>query len=105
VRAGENMPTLNRSAIVVTPKQPFLDWLHTTDAMSAELTLLELIRDPTIYLIPECDTDEDVVEVLRDLCEEIFKEQLAGWYRDDQSGRKTGASTNCDAGSIISTIS
>ena len=66
------MPTLNRSAIVVTPKQPFLDWLHTTDAMSAELTLLELIRDPTIYLIPECDTDEDVVEVLRDLCEEIF---------------------------------
>ena len=37
--------------------------------MSAELTLLELIRDPTIYLIPECDTDEDVVEVLRDLCE------------------------------------
>ena len=31
----ENMPTLNRSAIVVTPKQPFLDWLHTTDLMSA----------------------------------------------------------------------
>ena len=51
--------------------------------MSAELTLLELIRDPTIYLIPECDTDEDVVEVLRDLCEEIFKEQLTGWYRDE----------------------
>jgi hypothetical protein len=49
VRAGENKPTLNRSAIVVTPKQPFLDWLHTTDAMSAELTLLELIRDPTIH--------------------------------------------------------
>jgi hypothetical protein len=47
------MPRLNRSAIVVTPKQPFLDWLHTTDAMSAELTLLELIRDPTIYLIPD----------------------------------------------------
>lgn len=81
MRAGEN--TLNRSAIVVTPKQPFLDWLHTTDAMSAELTLLELIWDATIYLVPECDTDEDVVEVLRDLCEEIFKEQLAGWYRDE----------------------
>jgi hypothetical protein len=46
--------------------------------MSAELTLLELIRDPTIYLIPECDTDEDVVEVLRDLCEEIFKESAGG---------------------------
>jgi len=84
VRArADNMPTLNRSAIVVTAKLPFLDCLYTTDATSAELTLLELIRAPTIYLIPECDTDEDVVEVLRDLCEQIFKEQLAGWYRDE----------------------
>jgi len=84
VRArADNMPTLNRSATVLTPKLPFLGWLYTTEATSAELTLLELIRAPTIYLIPECDTDEDVVEVLRDLCEQIFKEQLAGWYRDE----------------------
>ena len=57
---ADNMPTLNRSATVLTPKLPFLDWLYTTEATSAELTLLELIRAPTIYLIPECDTDEDV---------------------------------------------
>jgi len=83
VRArADNMPTLNRSATVLTPK-PFLGWLYTTEATSAELTLLELIRAPTVHLILECDTDEDVVEVLRDLCEQIFKEQLAGWYRDE----------------------
>jgi hypothetical protein len=76
------MVTLNRSAIVVKPKQPFLDWLHATDPTSLELTLLHLTREPTIYLIPECDTDEDVAEVLRELCEEIFEEQLAGWYTD-----------------------
>ena len=43
-----DMVTLNRSAIVVTPKQPFLDWL-------------------------------------RDSCEEIFEEQLAGWYTDESA--------------------
>jgi len=82
VREEDNTPTLNRSAIVVTPKQPFLDWLHTADPTSLELTLFNLTREPTIYLIPECDTDEGVAEVLRDLCEEIFEEQLAGWYTD-----------------------
>lgn len=76
------MSTLNRSAIVVKPKQPFLDWLHAADPTSLELTLLNPVREPTIYLIPEYDTKEDVAEVLRELCQEIFEEQLAGWYTD-----------------------
>ena len=76
------MDTLNRSAIVVKPKQPFLDWLHAADPTSRELSMPDLVREPTIYLIPECDTDEEVADVLRGLCEEIFEEQLAGWYTD-----------------------
>ena len=74
---------LNRSAIVVKPRQPFLDWLYSADPTSHRLTLRDLTRDPTIYLIPECDTEEDVHEVLRELCEEIFVEQLAGRFRDE----------------------
>lgn len=73
---------LNRSAIVVKPKQPFLDWLHVADPTSCELTLLDLVREPTIYLIQECETDEEVAEVLNELCKEIFEEQLSGWYTD-----------------------
>ena len=76
---------LNRSAIVVKPKQPFLDWLHTADPTSHRLTLRDLSLEPTIYLIPECDTGEDVREVLEELCEEIFVAQLAGWFRDEQT--------------------
>jgi hypothetical protein len=55
------MLVLNRSAIVVKPKEPFLDWLHAADPSGRDLTLLDLVREPTIYLIPECDTDDDVV--------------------------------------------
>src|ERR1035438_5602040 len=69
---------LNRSAIVVKPRQPFLDWLHTADPTSHRLTLGDLTLEPTIYLIPECDTEEDVREVLREVCEEIFVAPI-GW--------------------------
>ena len=79
------MVTLNRSAIVVTPRQPFLEWLHAVDPTSRHITLQELDRDPAVYLIPECDTDEDVGHVLGELCEEIFVEQLTGWYTDAAS--------------------
>jgi hypothetical protein len=41
---------------------------------------------PAIYLIPECDTDAEVDEVLRQLCEEIFIEQLAGWLTTERRG-------------------
>lgn len=76
---------LNRSAIVVKPRQPFLDWLHTADPTSRSLSLRELVQEPTIYLIPECDTEEDVRGVLQELCEEIFVEQLASWFTDEST--------------------
>ena len=56
--AKDNMVTLNRSAIVVKPKQPFLDWLHEADPTSFHLTLQELVRETAVYLIPECDGEE-----------------------------------------------
>src|ERR1035437_4812801 len=76
---------LNRSAIEVKPRQSFLGWLHTADPTSHRLTLGDLTREPTIYLIPECDTEEDVREVLRKVCEEIFVAQLAGWFREEET--------------------
>ena len=75
------MVAVDRSAIVVTPKQPFLDWLHAVDPTSSELKLADLSIEPTIYLIPECEVPEDVVECLQDVCGEIFQDQLNGWYR------------------------
>ena len=35
---------LNRSAIVVKPRQPFLDWLHTADPTSHTLTLVNWLQ-------------------------------------------------------------
>ena len=75
------MRTVNRSAVVVIPKQPFLDWLHRVDPTSVEIALTDLERDPSIYLLPECDLEAELEERLREACEEIFDGQLNGWYR------------------------
>jgi hypothetical protein len=75
------MNTINRSAVIVMPAQPFLDWLHRVDPTSAELKLEDLRQEPTIYLLPEYDTEEEKRGYLREYCSEIFEEQLDGWYR------------------------
>jgi hypothetical protein len=75
------MDMVNRSALVVKPAQPFLDWLHRVDRTSAHLTLEDLSREPTIYLLPEWETNEEALEHLAEISDEIFEEQLNGWYR------------------------
>ena len=45
---------LNRSAIVVKPKQPFLEWIHAADPTSLDLTVLDPLREPTM-LVDLCD--------------------------------------------------
>jgi hypothetical protein len=69
---------LNRSAIVVKPRQPFLDWLHTADPTSHRLTLRDLTREPTIYLIPECDTEEDSPRSLGGIVRGDFRCAIGG---------------------------
>jgi hypothetical protein len=41
------MRSLNRTGVMVIPKQPFLDWLRQIDDTSDELTLADLAREPS----------------------------------------------------------
>jgi hypothetical protein len=74
------MIAINRTAFVVRPGKPFLDWLHRVDPTSDELTLEDLQEDPTVYLLRECEGDEDPRTCLEEKCGEIFEEQLDSWY-------------------------
>ncbi|MBC7927966.1 MAG: hypothetical protein H7039_20160 [Bryobacteraceae bacterium] len=75
------MATVNRSAVSVKPAQPFLDWLHRVDPSSANLKLEDLQLEPTVYLLPEWEADKDALKHLAEVSEDIFAEQLEGWYR------------------------
>ena len=87
------MHDLNRSAIIAIPKQPFLDWLHSVDPTSADITLDDLAREPAIYLIKECDNEAAFQRELRRVAPVIFEELLDAWWteRSDWPARQTYA--------------
>jgi hypothetical protein len=82
------MITINRTAIVVRPGQPFLDWLHGADPTSTELSLEDLRREPTVYLLPECENEQEARMRLEEVSGQLFEEQLDEWYRVPSSWPK-----------------
>lgn len=81
------IPTVNRSCMIVNLKQPFVEWLNILEERDREhnSTKDEINTDNTVYLIPEYMTDEDREEVIQALYEEVFLNELAAWWtnRDD----------------------
>ena len=75
------MITINLKAIMGMPCQPLPDWLHRADQTSNELSLDDLRRDPTVYLLPECENAEEARECPEEACDQIFEEQLDGCHR------------------------
>ena len=70
---------LNRSALVIRPLQPFLDWAQSHNE-SAPLQEYEV--EPTVYLIPEVGSDQDEHEVLLKVYPEVFEMELFEWHTD-----------------------
>ena len=75
------MEMINRCAVLVQPAQPFLEWLRRVDPMSAKLTLEDFRREPTIYLLPEWETEQEALQQLASVCSDIFEEQMNSWFR------------------------
>ena len=62
------------------PGQRFLEWLQFVDSTNADLTLDEVQHDPSVYLLPSFESDEERDEALGAVCNEIFEDQLEAWY-------------------------
>jgi len=70
---------INRCVIIVRAKQPFLDWLLSLPDM-LDVSLDEINRDPKAYLLPFIDELSGQPALLEEFYEQIFEEQLAGWW-------------------------
>ncbi len=78
---------VERCAVVVKPKQPYMDWIVEQDP-SFKISLEELQRDCRVYLVPDFG-DKDVIETaiekyLKKTYEEIFLSELSAWYTDEK---------------------
>lgn len=74
---------INRSAVIVKPKQSFLEWTKLDDKEGlAESVFNSLRKEPHVYLLPEYVDDTTQREVLEDYWAALFESMLAGWLRD-----------------------
>lgn len=78
---------VERSVVVLKPRQPLLDWINANLAISEDtmLTLDSIRVDCNSYLIPEVDSIEDGVSYVDENFEALFHLELASWSEDQTS--------------------
>ena len=79
---------INRTVLVVKPKQPFLAWALSLDDEIKDLTLERLRRDCTAYLVPEIEFDSDQRHVL-EWCFTLLFDSLKAGTPNRKIGRRT----------------
>ncbi len=78
------MEIINRSAIILRPKQPYLDWTKLDDETGVADSVYESMReDPAVYLVPGWEDDDEGRQVLKEFWPALFEAMLEGWLLDD----------------------
>jgi len=88
------MELVNRAAITVVPKEPYIDWANGLEQLGVKLTPENQLA-PTVYLIEDISeylvTDE---EVMKRYFKVIFEAELRAWHRiEDDWPKKRGFKT------------
>lgn len=76
---------VERSVVVIKPKQPFLEWInHTFHDLPQPLTLDSIRTDCNSYLIPEANEIEDGINYVDERFTDLFALELSSWTDDEQ---------------------
>ncbi len=73
---------INRAALIVRPKQPYLDWAA---GLGEDGDVPELEAEQTVYLIPVFESDEEAEAILDAVHAEVFANELWGWHTDESA--------------------
>ncbi len=78
---------INRAAVLLRCKAPVLEWIQgvTPASHAGDLSLAELNRERTVYLISdrEADTDDSLRRWIKKRYRLLFEEELASWCTDE----------------------
>jgi len=75
------MKLLNRSAFVLRPKDPYIQWASAIDGEPPE-SLSDLRDHVSVYLVPEEPTGTEETPPLSEYFAEIFDSELEAWSLD-----------------------
>ena len=76
---------VNRQAVVVAAKQPFVDWINRVEKQSGNEATFDLARvncECNTYLVQEFDMLDDTREYFETFKPAIFEAELNGWFTD-----------------------
>jgi hypothetical protein len=76
------MEYINRSAAVIKPQQPFLEWLNALPDSDIQLTLRDIQQDCTVLLLPEFDDENQNLLYIKNHFNLIFEKELDGFCID-----------------------
>ena len=79
------MHLVNRSAIIVKPKQPYIDWANHFDAGGPTLTLEKGRRDPSVFLADHLEDEPEPEKILKKYYKTIFEDQLSAWTTTEET--------------------
>jgi hypothetical protein len=81
------MRIVNRTAVSIVGKQPYIDWTRKHDADSSKGMLMVARVKPygTAILLPEFEVEEDVLEWVEDNVSWLFELQLASWTEEEST--------------------
>ncbi|QEA38993.1 hypothetical protein FGL86_07840 [Pistricoccus aurantiacus] len=79
------MKLLNRSALSVKPTQDFVDWVNSLAPTVGDddLTLDDVSRESTVYLIPEMETQDALETFVRERYLDVLESELRAWEEDE----------------------
>jgi len=77
------MPFLYRTALIITRKQPYIDWANSFRDEETPEFAVELALQPDIYLGPHNDYQQTLEAVVDQIWQDIFEEELFGWSIDE----------------------
>ena len=73
---------VNRSLLIVRPRQPYVDWANSVDDDGPPADLTFLREQPHAYLVEDIELLDEFAQLIDVYWEPIFHEQLDGWMRD-----------------------
>jgi hypothetical protein len=76
------MRTINRAALLVRPKEPYLAWAANLDD-KGESDAWSLRGHTSVYLVAEDPEERDESAPLELYYQEIFESELASWHTDE----------------------
>lgn len=76
----ESFENVRRSALVLHPKEPFMDWIKRVEP---GIQLQEPNLEGDVYLLPDFEEQEDMRRWLSKKYDLLFSDQLTNWFANE----------------------